>query len=76
LSRQAAARAGGILPFYLIARFVGLKEAAEVAKVYMLQWHDSRQQPFASLIDFWHTADAVISKCQKWSATHYAPSLQ
>ena len=37
------------LALYLIARFVGLKEAIEVARVYMLQWHDLGQQPFASL---------------------------
>ncbi|WP_315975713.1 DJ-1/PfpI family protein [Phyllobacterium sp. A18/5-2] len=37
------------LALYLIARFVGLKEAMEVAKVYMLQWHDMGQRPFASL---------------------------
>ncbi len=34
----------------LIARFVDLKEAMEVTKVYMLQWHDMGQQPFASLV--------------------------
>ncbi len=39
------------LALYLIARFVGLEEAMEVAKVYMLQWHDMGQQPFASLCE-------------------------
>ena len=43
------------LALYLIARFVGLKEAMEVAKVYMLQWHDMGQQPFASLMTFRQT---------------------
>jgi transcriptional regulator GlxA family with amidase domain len=28
------------LALYLIGRYVGLKEAMEVAKVYLLQWHD------------------------------------
>ena len=37
------------LAIYLIARYVGLREATEVARVYMLQWHDLGQQPFAAL---------------------------
>src|SRR5262249_11718953 len=36
------------LALYLIARYVGLKEANEVARVYMIQWHDQGQRPFAS----------------------------
>ena len=59
------------LALYLIARFVGLKEAMEVAKVYMLQWHDMGQQPFAALMGFRQTDDAVINRCQEWAATHY-----
>lgn len=54
------------LALYLIARFVGLKEAMEVAKVYMLQWHDLGQQPFASLMSLRQSTDAVINKCQEW----------
>jgi transcriptional regulator GlxA family with amidase domain len=59
------------LALYLIARFVGLKEAIEVAKVYMLQWHDLGQQPFASLMSLRQSADAVINKCQQWLAINY-----
>jgi transcriptional regulator GlxA family with amidase domain len=59
------------LALYLIARFVGLKEAMQVAKVYMLQWHDMGQQPFASLMSFRQTSDAVINKCQEWLAMNY-----
>ena len=59
------------LALYLIARFVGLKEAIEVAKVYMLQWHDMGQQPFASLTSLRQTSDAVINKCQEWLAMNY-----
>ena len=59
------------LALYLIARFVGLKEAMEVAKVYMLQWHDLGQQPFASLMSFRQTTDAAINKCQEWLAMNY-----
>ncbi len=59
------------LALFLIARFVGLKEAMEVAKVYMLQWHDMGQQPFAALMGFRQTADAVINRCQEWMALNY-----
>jgi transcriptional regulator GlxA family with amidase domain len=59
------------LALYLIARFVGLTEAMEVAKVYMLQWHDMGQQPFASLMNIRNTSDAVINKCQEWLAMNY-----
>ncbi len=59
------------LALYLIARFVGLEEAMQVAKVYMLQWHDLGQQPFASLMSFRQTSDAVINKCQEWLAQNY-----
>ena len=59
------------LALYLIARFVGIKEAMEVAKVYMLQWHDLGQQPFSSLLRFRQTRDADVNKCQDWLAENY-----
>jgi len=59
------------LALYLIARHVGLKEAIEVAKTYMLQWHELGQQPFATLLSFRQTNDAVINKCQDWVAENY-----
>jgi transcriptional regulator GlxA family with amidase domain len=63
------------LALYLIARHVGLKEALEVAKVYMLQWHERGQWPFASLLSFRQMADALINRCQDWIADNYsAPS--
>jgi transcriptional regulator GlxA family with amidase domain len=59
------------LVLYLIARFVGIKEANEVARVYMLQWHDQGQQPFASLMGFRQTSDVAINRCQDWAAFNY-----
>ena len=59
------------LTLYLIARFVGLKEAIEVAKVYMLQWHDLGQKPFASLLYNRQSHDAIIHKCQEWVGINY-----
>ena len=60
------------LALYLIARHVGLQEAIEVAKVYLLQWHDLGQKPFASLMSFRQTDDALINRCQAWVAENYA----
>lgn len=59
------------LALYLIARHVGLREAIEVAKTYMLEWHELGQQPFAALASFRQTDDAVINRCQAWVAEHY-----
>lgn len=59
------------LALYLIARYVGLEQAIEVAKVYMLQWHDLGQQPFAALMSFRQTSDAIINRCQEWVAENY-----
>jgi transcriptional regulator GlxA family with amidase domain len=60
------------LALYLIARFVGLKEAMAVAKVYMLQWHDLGQQPFAALTSQRQSSDLAIRKCEDWLAINYS----
>jgi len=59
------------LALYLIAKSVGLKEAMEVAKVFMLEWHDLGQQPFCSLSGRAHATDAVIGDVQEWLALNY-----
>jgi transcriptional regulator GlxA family with amidase domain len=59
------------LALYLIARFVGLEDAMQVARVYMLQWHDLGQQPFAAMINFRRSDDGVINRCQEWIAVNY-----
>ena len=60
------------LILYLIARFVGLTEALEVAKAYLITWHDAGQRPFTSLVTGKQTSDGVIARCQEWVADHYA----
>ncbi len=60
------------LALFLIGRFVGLKEAMEVAKTYLVDWHDSGQRPFASLLMGTQITDALIAGCQEWVAVHYA----
>jgi transcriptional regulator GlxA family with amidase domain len=59
------------LALYLIARYVGMREAIEVARVYLLQWHDMGQQPFAQLMGLRKTDDAIINECQEWIAVNY-----
>ena len=48
------------MALYLIARHVGLTEARQVARTYMLDWHDHGQLPFASLLVAKQVDDAVI----------------
>ncbi len=60
------------LALWLIARFVGPEEAMRVARVYMLQWHDLGQTPFASLLGRTQAEDATIRDCQAWLADNYA----
>jgi transcriptional regulator GlxA family with amidase domain len=42
-----------------------------VAKVYMLQWHDLGQQPFASLMSLRPSSDSVIKKCEEWLVVNH-----
>jgi transcriptional regulator GlxA family with amidase domain len=60
------------LALYLIARFVGLTEAVEVAKTYLIMWHDAGQRPFTTQLIGRQTSDALIARCQEWAADHYA----
>ncbi len=59
------------LALFLIARFVGIEEAMRVARVYLIDWHDMGQQPFAALTCTRQVEDGVISDCQVWLAEHY-----
>lgn len=60
------------MALYLIARHVGLVEARQVARTYMLDWHDHGQLPFASLLVARQVDDAVIAQCQEWAAMNYS----
>ncbi len=59
------------LALYLIARLVGVNEAMEVAKIFMLQWHDIGQQPFSALMSLRQTSDSAIRKSQDWLTENY-----
>jgi len=60
------------LVLYLIGRFVGLREALDIGKAYLINWHDAGQQPFASLHVSSQASDGLIAKCQTWIAENYA----
>jgi transcriptional regulator GlxA family with amidase domain len=59
------------LTLYLIARFVGVDAAMQVARVNLIDWHAIGQQPFARLARSCQVNDAVIARCQTWIAEHY-----
>lgn len=62
------------LGLYLIARFCGAAEAVRTAKVHLIEWHQTGQQPFASIAVQRQGEDAVIRRCQEWVAYHYHQS--
>ena len=59
------------LGLYLIARYVGIDVAMQVARINLIDWHDIGQQPFARLARSRQVEDAVIARCQTWIADHY-----
>jgi transcriptional regulator GlxA family with amidase domain len=59
------------LALYLIARFVGVDAAMQVARINLIDWHAIGQQPFARLARSRQVDDALIARCQTWIAEHY-----
>lgn len=59
------------LALFLVARFFGLEAAMHLAKVYLLDWHQSGQLPFSSLARSRQYDDSVIASCQEWIAQNY-----
>jgi transcriptional regulator GlxA family with amidase domain len=59
------------LALYLIARFVGVDVAMQVARINLIDWHAVGQQPFARLACSRQVSDAAIARCQTWIAEHY-----
>lgn len=59
------------LALFLIARFVDVEEAMQVARLHLLDWHHIGQQPFAALTRNRQVEDALIAQCQHWIAEHY-----
>jgi len=59
------------LALFLVARFSNVDEAMRLARLYLIDWHDVGQQPFAVLARSRQVEDAVIARCQTWIAEHY-----
>ena len=59
------------LALYLVARLAGVDEAMAIAKLFLIDWHDVGQLPFAMLARSRQVEDAVVARCQAWIASHY-----
>lgn len=59
------------LAIYLIARAVGVDAAMQVARIYLINWHDVGPLPFAWLARSRQTQDLVVGRCQEWIGQHY-----
>jgi transcriptional regulator GlxA family with amidase domain len=59
------------LALYLVSRLAGLEAAMQLARVYLVDWHQVGQQPYARLSSTRQTEDALITRCQVWLADHY-----
>lgn len=59
------------LCIYLNARFAGMAEATDVARTFLINWHEQGQKPFRVLAAR-QAEDALIGHCQAWLAEHYA----
>lgn len=59
------------LALYLVARLVGVEEAMQLAKLFLIDWHDVGQLPFAMLARTRQSEDGAIAASQVWIARHY-----
>jgi len=59
------------LALYLIARFLDVETAMQVARINLIDWHHIGQQPFARLSRTRQVEDAIVARCQTWIAEHY-----
>lgn len=67
---------GGIswqdMVLYLVARFFGQEEARNLSRLYLLNWHDHGQLPFATASRPRQMEDRTIADVQVWLSSHYA----
>lgn len=62
------------LGLYLIARLTSVEAAMQVARVNLIDWHATGQQPFARLARTRQSSDAAIGAAQTWIAKHFTAS--
>ena len=59
------------LAIHIIAKHCSPGEAAKIAKVYLMKWHDEGQMPYANLVNDAPHADYIVRGCEQWLARHY-----
>lgn len=59
------------LGLYLIAKYISVDEAIRVAKLFLIEWHQSGQQAYSYLCHKRQYDDALIADSQVWLANHY-----
>src|SRR5690606_32939398 len=59
------------LALYLVARYASVDAAMQVARLFLINWHEIGQQPFALLTCNRQFEDALIRDCQTWIAQNY-----
>jgi len=59
------------LALFLVARFASVDAAMQIARLFLIDWHQVGQQPFALLTCNRQQDDAVIAGCQTWIAQNY-----
>jgi transcriptional regulator GlxA family with amidase domain len=60
------------LLLYLIGRIAGAEEARRIAKLFLLNWHNEGQLPFAALTVGRRHEDKAVTAAQLWAADNYA----
>jgi transcriptional regulator GlxA family with amidase domain len=61
-----------MLVLALIARFASPEDAMRVARINLLNLNDTSPLAFASLTRGGRAEDALVARCQRWAADHYA----
>lgn len=59
------------LGLFLIARFVGAREAMDVARLNLFDWDATSPLAYAAMMRTGQLADPIIARCQEWAAQHY-----
>ncbi len=56
------------LGLFLIARFVGAREAMEVVRLNLFDWDATSPLAYAAMMRTGQLADPIIARCQEWAA--------
>ncbi len=59
------------LALHIVSRHCGPKEALQIAKVFLLQWHGDSQMAFASMVRRRPHADSVVRRAEDWLRDHF-----